>query len=122
MDAGSAYIGAGVIVLAVVALARTLLLDRSAFNQQEGEIRQLRSDVANLSAKVEAITGLYEEQRSQKHKALNDIAKCVMALHLIYELSKDCTCNALAKVDSIVVSLLTDLSPSAQRVEPGEGL
>lgn len=119
------WIGGGVALLAIVGLIRWFFTDRSATAILHTEISELRKaladqsarharEIAELDAKVNHITDQYDEQRSMKHKALNDVAKTVMALDLVQRLATECTCGVLAPLSEIVDRLVADLATYRQ--------
>lgn len=104
------------IVFLIIVVAYWLLRDRSAFLTQTTEIAALRKriddqadrhhkDVLELNGKMGRLEALYDEQRSKKHQALNDVARLQLALAIVRRLQRECTCAALAPIDEILSNL-----------------
>ena len=83
-------------------------------------ITDLREDVERLEDHVANLERQYDEARGQKHKALNDVAKTVMALDLVQRLAAECTCGVLAPLEEIIERLVLDLQtvPSRRHDDP----
>lgn len=109
-------------VLFLVALAMVMGygLLRAYTRTQQVEIDDLRAaldkqserharDMAAVNTKVDRLEVLYDEQRSMKHKAFNDVAKTVMALDLVQRLAQECSCKVLSPLDEIIARLVADL-------------
>lgn len=103
-------VGWSAAVIAAIALVRTLLLDRSAFIQQKAEIVVLRADITTLKSQVAHIEGMYDEQRTLKHKALNDLTKATLIIKIVEDLYAKCECGVL---DPIIDVLRNITDPSA---------
>ena len=87
--------GVTAIVVALVALGRFLLSDKREITDLRLDIRELRDHVMKLEA-------LYDEQRTEKHRILNELTKASMLLGIIVDLADKCTCGALALVDDLM--------------------
>lgn len=99
-ETGGQAAGAIAIGLALIAFVRFFLWR---------QIQDLRTDVHDLQAHIADLEERYDEQRGAKHKALNDVAKTVMALDLVQRLSEECTCNVLAPLQEIISRLVAEL-------------
>lgn len=103
--------GTGIVVLLII-VAYRLITDRSAVM---AEVTTLKEQVRNLGNKVAHLEEQYDEQRSLKHKALNDVARCVLVLDLVQRLSKDCDCESFQPVAEIVDRLMIELQTMPNR-------
>lgn len=109
----------GVVAIIIIVLY-WLLRDRGANASLHQEIDGLRDalsaqaerhahQIGALNGKVDTITEQYDQQRSRAHRALNDVARCVMALTLVQRLAAECTCSVLGPLPEIVDSLVAEL-------------
>lgn len=94
-------------VLFIVALLIVVgyLLLRAYSRNQQVEIDGLRVAVKELNTKVDRLDAKYDEQRSLKHKALNDLAKSRLALDIVRRLQAECSCGALDPLAQILNNL-----------------
>ena len=83
----------GGLALAVMAFIRIFLMR---------QITDLRNDVARLEAHVSNLEAKYDQERKDKHRARNDVARAVMALDLVRRLAEQCTCGVLAPLTEII--------------------
>jgi hypothetical protein len=93
-------VGGSALALALLAFIRFFL---------QRQIEDLRDDVDNLMRKLSVLEHEYDRERGLKHRALNDVARTVMALDLVRRLAQECTCNVLAPVVEIVDRLTVEL-------------
>lgn len=98
-----------VLFLAVLVTFK-LLWDRRAVTS---EIRTLTTQVNSLSTKVAKLEVQYDDERSLKHKANNDLARCVLALDLVQRLALKCTDGALDPLQDILNHLWAELETMA---------
>lgn len=105
----SAPTALGVLALVIV-IAYKLISDRRAVMS---EIGTLRGQVTTLDRKLTALEVQYDEQRGLKHKANNDVARCVLALDLTQRLVRDCSCGALGPLVEIIDRLFAELETLA---------
>lgn len=96
----------GGLTLAVMAFIRIFLMR---------QITDLRQDVDMLRTKLSRIEALYDEQRSMKHKAYNDVARAVMALDLVRRLAVECQCGVLSPLQQVIDRLLEELETTPNR-------
>jgi outer membrane murein-binding lipoprotein Lpp len=75
---------------------------RKALNDQS--LRH-SNDLATVTAKVDRLEVLYDEQRSEKHRAQNELAKTRLALDIVRRLQAECTCGALKPLGDILANL-----------------
>lgn len=75
------------------------------------QIKDLRSDVAALQKHVGDLEERYDQQRSLKHQALQDVTKTVMALELVRRLAAQCSCGVLTPVVEIIERMMNELTP-----------
>lgn len=80
------------------------------------QISDLRNDVNTLTRHVSDLEAKYDDERSLKHKAYNDVARTVMALDLVRRLAAQCTCGALEPVIEIIERMSTELETMQKRV------
>lgn len=106
MSVGGYLGGLGLLAGAFIAFIRIFLWR---------QITDLRADVNRLVGQIAELEEKYDEERGQKHKAFNDVARTVMALELVRRLAKECTCGVLAPVGEIIERLFTELETAAQR-------
>ena len=115
---GNVFIGGGVAVIALVGLIRFFFTDRSATDTLKGEIKALREsladqaarharEIAALDARIDAITGMYSEQRHRAHEALNELTKAQVLLGVIIDLAERCTCGALDIISDLLAKSVT---------------
>lgn len=71
--------------------------------------------VADLNTKLDGITARYDLERSDKHKARNDVARAVTALDLVRRLAETCTCGALAPLIEIVDRMVEEFESMTHR-------
>ena len=101
------YIGLiGGLSLAVMAFIRIFLMR---------QITDLRNDVVRLEKHVEKLEEDYNRERSDKHKARNDVARSVMALDLVRRLAQMCTCGALEPLLEIIDRMFVELETIPNR-------
>lgn len=94
------FIGLGSLAVGLLAFIRIFLMR---------QISDLRSDVDRLNRHVHEIEVRYDEERGQKHKARNDVARALMALELVHRLAQQCSCGVLAPLQEIIDRLFTEL-------------
>ena len=103
MPGGGGLIGAGAgavaVVLALIAFIRFFL------------VRQIR----DLTRRVNGLEEKYDEERGQKHKAYNDVARTTMALDLVQRLAKECQCGVLSPLEQIIARLVAELETLPHR-------
>lgn len=104
------------VLLGAIVIAYWLLRDHSANASLQLEIAGLRAamdrqsarhhaDVMGLHEKIGRLEGQYDEQRSAKHQALNDVAKMKIAISIVRRLQRECTCGALDPLGEILANL-----------------
>lgn len=120
-DLPAAPTWAGVILVAVVILYR-LVIDRFAFRSLQQQVSDLETQLVAVNDKVAELEERYDEQRGLKHKALNDVAKTVMALDLVQRLAQECTCHVLDPLTEIIARLVSELSTISRRADRLEDL
>lgn len=94
--------GIGVVVIAAIGLVKFLLGDRSASTTQRSQIQALQKDVIELKTQVSVLQTDLGEQRSLKHKALNQLAVARGVLHVVGQLADTCTCGALQPMGGLL--------------------
>lgn len=97
-------IGGTVTVLlgAIVGLFRWLV---------QNDLVLLRDQVDKQSARIASLEVLYDEQRREKHRLANDLAKAQILLGVIVDLAEKCTCGALEIVDDLLRRAVPDVNP-----------
>ena len=105
-ESAGQYVGASAIALAFIAFIRLFLMR---------QISDLRDDVADLREQITEIERKYDQERGDKHKARNDVARSVMALELVRRLAKQCTCGVLEPVIEIIDRLFAEFETLANR-------
>jgi uncharacterized protein (DUF3084 family) len=103
--------GFGVAGLAII-VGYKLIIDRSA---TKSELESLREQIHELRTHVHTIEQLYDEQRSDKHKARNDTARALTALELVRRLARECTCGALTPLTEIIDRILDEMETLPRR-------
>lgn len=105
--------GFGVLAVAIIIL-RSLLLDRSAFNELKSELRDVRKTANELDTRVAICEERWAEQRSLKHQALNDLTRSELMLHIVNDLMTNCTCKALDVLNPMIPDYLETLKTREQ--------
>jgi hypothetical protein len=90
------------IVGLVVVIAYLLWRDRAPYIALEHQVGTLRDDVAALNEKLSKVEALYDEQRTLKHSAVNELTKAQVLLGIILDLAEKCTCGALDIVGDLL--------------------
>lgn len=106
---GEFVIGGVAVLYAVVGLVRLLLSDKSLKDQIDSLSRQLsnereerRVEIATLNEKISTITALYDEQRREKHRALNELTKAQVLLGMIIDFAERCTCSVMDPIRDVL--------------------
>lgn len=103
---GSVVAGVGVVLLAIVGLARYLLSDRSVAATHTRQIADMRADMASMKTEMTILRNEIAEQRTLKHAIRTEFAKTVMLLSFVEE--ANCTCGVLDQFRPIIDGVLED--------------
>lgn len=91
---------AAVVVIVIVGLFRWLV---------QNDLSLLRQQVTEQSARIAHLEVLYDEQRTDKHRAITDLASTLIALQLVRRLAQECTCKVLAPLEEIIDKLVDEV-------------
>lgn len=103
---GGVVAGVGVVLLAIVGLARYLLSDRSVAATHTKQIADMRADMASMKTEMALLRHEIAEQRTLKHAIRTEFAKTVMLLAFVEE--ANCTCGALEQFKPIIAGVLDE--------------
>ena len=99
--------GLGVVIIAVIGLAKFLLGDRTVAMSNAQHISELREDITTLERKVEALEHDLDEQRTMKHALKNELTKALLVISFIKSSTPHCTCGVLDRVRPLIESFDT---------------
>lgn len=118
-ESPASLIGYGGVLLAIVAIIRQLLSDRSlniqladarneyrlAMEEHRRDIESLhanhRHEVAALNERVAIVETKYSDERRVKHGALSHLAATLMLCDILFKLSLECECETTEAVKAL---------------------
>ncbi len=110
-------VGLGAVLLAIIALARTLLtdgtikkelaLERAEHKQEREEWRGELNDMRERLAKVESEN---KQVRSEKHKQTTELARVTAMLGTMITLADACTCGIFDRIQNLTKHYAAELA------------
>jgi hypothetical protein len=105
-DFPAIYTGISLIAIIFLVLFRQWTKTESAgytiAADKDLQLEEARGQIARLREEKAAAYTLADRQRSEKHKAINDLTATRGTLHLVRLQSESCTCGALGPVQHLL--------------------